>query len=249
MEKGCIVTDGLPKFMSILIENLSKSYNDKLILDHINVEIQTGSLVALIGPSGSGKSTLLRTIAGFEIPDSGKIWLAGKNTTDCSIQKRQIGFVFQDYALFPHFTVYENIAFGMRIRHIPEEILLARIYEVLQLVQLDKIQNYYPSQLSGGQKQRVAFARALITEPKVLLLDEPFGALDEKVRKELRLWLYKFHKEIPVTTIFVTHDQQEALEIANEVIIFHNGKVEQIGLPYEVLEHPATNFVKKFIFL
>ena len=235
--------------MSILIENLSKQYQNKWVLNHLHLEIKTGDLIALIGPSGSGKSTLLRLIAGFEKPDEGYIWLGGQNAENLHIQERQIGFVFQDYALFPHLTVFENIAFGLNIRHFSLSAIQARIQELLQLVQLDKMQNFYPHQLSGGQKQRVALARALSIEPKVLLLDEPFGALDIQVRKDLRKWIAKFHKDIPVTTIFVTHDQNEALELAHEIVLFNKGVIEQMGSPTDCLENPATEFVRQFLLL
>ena len=233
--------------MNILIENLSKKFQQKQILEHINLDIQTGFLVALLGPSGSGKSTLLRIIAGFEQPDEGRIWLSGKNATHLNIQDRQLGFVFQDYALFPNLTVFENIAFGLNIRKTPFSLLKNRVYELLQLIQLETKSNEYPSQLSGGQKQRVALARALAIEPKVLLLDEPFGALDVRVRTDLRVWLRQLHHEIPVTSIFVTHDQQEAMEIANEVVIFNTGRIEQTGFAHELMEHPATHFVTQFL--
>ncbi len=233
--------------MSILIENLSKKFQAKQVLNHINLEIQTGHLVALLGPSGSGKSTLLRIIAGFEQPNEGAIWLSGKKSTNIKIQDRQLGFVFQDYALFPHLTVFENIAFGMRIRQTTLSTIQYRVQQLLQLIQLEKEYDKYPYQLSGGQKQRVALARALAIEPKVLLLDEPFGALDVRVRKDLRFWLRKFHDEIPVTTLFVTHDQQEAMEIANEIVIFENGTICQTGLAKELIDHPSNNFVKNFL--
>nr|YP_009330346.1 putative sulfate/thiosulfate import ATP-binding protein CysA [Lambia antarctica]ANN39007.1 putative sulfate/thiosulfate import ATP-binding protein CysA [Lambia antarctica] len=233
--------------MSILIENLSKQFNQKKVLNHINLEIQTGFLVALLGPSGSGKSTLLRIIAGFEKPNEGCIWLSGKKATNIKIQDRQLGFVFQDYALFPHLTVFENIAFGMNIRKMAYQTIKERVQELLQLIQLENEYNKYPFQLSGGQKQRVALARALAIEPTVLLLDEPFGALDVRVRKDLRFWLRQFHQEIPVTTLFVTHDQQEAMEIANEIVIFEDGHIIQTGFAKELIEHPSTTFVKNFL--
>lgn len=233
--------------MNILIENLSVRFSNQVVLNKIHLEIQTGCLVSLIGPSGSGKSTLLRTIAGFEKPTYGSIWLDGKNTANMPIQDRRIGFVFQDYALFPHLTIAENIAFGMKLYDIPIEIIQLRIQELLQLIQLEKKAHLYPSELSGGQKQRIAFARALAIEPKVLLLDEPFGALDIKVRRELRNWLSDFHTHIPVTTILVTHDQQEALDIANEVVLFNQGKIEQIGTAKDILRYPSTNFVHQFL--
>ena len=220
--------------MSILIENLSKKYVSFQALDHVNLEIKTGSLVALIGPSGSGKSTLLRLIAGLDSPDSGRVWLTGKDATFLSIQEREIGFVFQNYALFKHMTVYENIAFGLTIREASYFTISKRVKELLQLVKLEKFSDRYPHQLSGGQRQRVALARALAIEPKVLLLDEPFGALDVKVRKELGYWLRKLHEEVSVTTVFVTHDQQEAIEVAHEIIIFKKGRIQQIVKPHDI---------------
>ena len=233
--------------MSILIENLSIVFSNQTVLDKIHLDIQTGSLIALVGPSGSGKSTLLRAIAGFEQPNNGSIWLNGQNTNTIRIQDRRIGFVFQDYALFPHLTIAENIAFGMKLHNTSNEVIQSRVYELLKLIRLDHKANNYPFQLSGGQKQRIAFARALSIEPKVLLLDEPFGALDIKVRRDLRSWLYNFHSQIPVTTILVTHDQHEALEIANEIAVFNEGKIEQIGTAKDIMDHPATPFVYNFI--
>ena len=229
--------------MTILIENVSFGR-----LSQINLEIPTGNLVALLGPSGSGKSTLLRTIAGFEKPDEGRIWFAGKNATFLPIQKRQTGFVFQDYALFPKMTIFENIAFGLKIQRKSFEQIRSQVHELLHLTQLENFSTFYPYQLSGGQKQRVAFARALAIEPKILLLDEPFGALDIKVRKNLRIWLRSFHEKLPVTSLFVTHDIQEAMEISDEIVLFREGCVEQFGCPQEIYEHPATNFVKNFLF-
>ncbi len=233
--------------MSILIENLSKKFNNFQALNHINLEIKTGSLVALVGPSGSGKSTLLRIIAGFDKPDEGRIWLSGKNATNISIQKRDIGFVFQNYCLFNTMTVYENIAFPILLKEKNNNLIFNRITKLLKLIRLEKFASRYPIQLSGGQKQRVALARALAKNPKILLLDEPFGALDIKVRKELRLWLRKLHNEVPVTTVFVTHDQQEAFEVADEIVLFQNGKIEQIGKPKDIFDYPANNFVKNYI--
>jgi len=215
--------------MSILVENISKNFGNFKALDHINLEIKTGSLVALVGASGSGKSTLLRIIAGLEKPDQGRIWLSGRNTTFLSIQERKIGYVFQNYALFKHLTVYENIAFGLDIRNINPLIRDIRVRQLLELIQLEKLANRFPTQLSGGQRQRVALARALAIEPKVLLLDEPFGALDIKVRKELRNWLRRLHSEVPVTTVFVTHDHNEALTVANEIVVFKSGRVEELN--------------------
>ena len=233
--------------MSILIENVSKKFGNSVRLSQINLEIPTGNLVALLGPSGSGKSTLLRTLAGFEKPNEGHIWLAGKNATFLPIQQRQIGFVFQDYALFPKMTIFENIAFGLKIQQKSSSQIQSQVYELLHLTQLENFSTFYPYQLSGGQKQRVAFARALAIEPKILLLDEPFGALDVKVRKNLRIWLRNLHEKLPVTSIFVTHDIQEAMEISDEIVLFRNGCIEQFGCPQEIYEHPATNFVKNFI--
>lgn len=222
--------------MSILIENLSKKYGKFSVLDSVNLEIKTGSLVALVGPSGSGKSTLLRVIAGLDIPDSGRVWLTGRDTTFLSVQEREIGFVFQNYALFKHMNVYENISFGLTIRGSNPLTISNRVNELLKLIRLEKFAKKYPNQLSGGQRQRVALARALAIEPKVLLLDEPFGALDIKVRKDLRNWLRILHQQVSVTTVFVTHDQQEALEVANEIIVFEKGRVQQIIKPQDVYE-------------
>jgi len=205
--------------MSILIENLTKQIKNNLIVDHINLEVKTGKLIAILGPSGSGKSTLLKLIAGIDIPDSGRIWLSGKDSKFLSIQERQIGFVFQNYALFNHFTVFQNIAYGLQLRNIKNQKINSRVNELLKLIELKNFSNHYPYQLSGGQKQRVALARALAIEPKVLLLDEPFGALDIQVRTNLRNWLKKLHEEVSVTTLLVTHDQQEAMELANEIVI------------------------------
>jgi sulfate/thiosulfate transport system ATP-binding protein len=233
--------------MSILVENLSKRFLKFQALDHVNLEVKTGSLVALLGPSGSGKSTLLRIIAGLELPDEGRIWLGGKNATYSSVQERDIGFVFQNYSLFKNMTVYENIAFGLDIRAINSMSIANRVKQLLQLIQLEKFSNRYPNQLSGGQKQRVALARALAINPKILLLDEPFGALEVKVRKELRIWLRHLHEEVSVTTVFVTHDQQEALEVADEIVIFKKGCIEQMGNPKDVYDYPANNFVKQYI--
>ena len=228
--------------MSILIENLSKNFKTFKALNHVNLEIKTGSLVALVGPSGSGKSTLLRIIAGLDLPNSGKVWLSGRNATFLSIQEREIGFVFQNYALFKHMTIYENIAFGLHIREIDSFYTSKRVKQLLQLIQLERFSNRYPTQLSGGQRQRVALARALAIEPKVLLLDEPFGALDVKVRKDLRNWLRNLHQQIPVTTVFVTHDHQEAMEVANEIVVFQKGCVEQTGKPQDVYDNPKKGF-------
>jgi sulfate transport system ATP-binding protein len=233
--------------MSILVENVSKTFGDFRALQQVNLEIKNGSLVALLGPSGSGKSTLLRILAGLETPDLGRIWVDGQDTTSVELQKREIGFVFQNYALFPHFTVSQNISFGLDIRKIDEITRQQRVQELIQLMQLDKCADRYPSQLSGGQKQRVALARALAVEPKVLLLDEPFAALDAKIRKQLRQWLRNLHHHISVTTLFVTHDHIEAFELANEIVVLDNGNIAQIGTPQEIIDHPANYFIKSFL--
>jgi len=203
--------------------------------------------VALLGPSGSGKSTLLRLISGLETPDTGKIILTGKDATDQSVQERNIGFVFQHYALFKHLTVRKNIAFGLEIRKAPKKKIQGKVEQLLELVQLSGLGDRYPSQLSGGQRQRVALARALAVEPNVLLLDEPFGALDAKVRKDLRAWLRRLHDEVHVTTVFVTHDQEEAMEVSDEIVVMNKGKVEQVGTPAQIYDHPASAFVMSFI--
>ncbi len=233
--------------MGIRVENVSKQFGDFKAVDNVSLEIGSGSLVALLGPSGSGKSTLLRLIAGLELPDSGKILLTGKDATYQSVQERNIGFLFQHYALFKHMTVRKNIAFGLEIRKAPKARIKARVEELLELVQLGGLGDRYPSQLSGGQRQRVALARALAPEPKVLLLDEPFSALDARVRKDLRAWLRKLHDEVHVTTVFVTHDQEEAMEVSDEIVVMNKGRVEQIGTPAEIYDRPATAFVMSFI--
>lgn len=233
--------------MGILVENVSKNFGSFLAIDQVSLEIKTGSLVALLGPSGSGKSTLLRMIAGLEPPDTGKIWIGQQDATYQSVQERNIGFVFQHYALFKHLTIRENIAFGLDIRKISKTRSGRRVEELLELVQLQGLGNRYPSQLSGGQRQRVALARALAVEPQVLLLDEPFGALDAKVRKELRDWLRRLHDEVHVTTVFVTHDQEEAMEVADEIVVMNKGRVEQVGSAAEIYDSPATPFVMSFI--
>ena len=233
--------------MGIVVENVSKHFGDFLVLDQINLEVKNGSLVALLGPSGSGKSTLLRLIAGLETPDVGKIYLTGQDATNQDVRERNIGFVFQHYALFKHMTVRDNIGFGLDIRKHPKEKIQAKVDELLDLIQLKGLGNRYPSQLSGGQRQRVALARALAVEPAVLLLDEPFGALDAKVRKELRAWLRRLHDEVHVTSVFVTHDQEEAMEVSDEIVVMNKGRIEQIGTPAEVYDRPATSFVMSFI--
>lgn len=233
--------------MGIVVENVSKQFGSFQAVSQVNLEIKSGSLVALLGPSGSGKSTLLRLIAGLETPDTGRIWLTGEDATNRSVQDRNIGFVFQHYALFKHMTVRKNIAFSLELRKTPATKVKARVEELLDLVQLSGLGDRYPSQLSGGQRQRVALARALAVEPQVLLLDEPFGALDAKVRKDLRAWLRRLHDEVHVTTVFVTHDQEEAMEVSDEIVVMNKGKVEQIGSPAEVYDHPASAFVMSFI--
>ena len=233
--------------MGIVVENVSKQFGSFQAVEQINLEIQSGSLVALLGPSGSGKSTLLRLIAGLELPDTGKIILTGKDATNQSVQERNIGFVFQHYALFKHLTVRKNIAFGLEIRKAPKKKIQGKVEQLLELVQLSGLGDRYPSQLSGGQRQRVALARALAVEPNVLLLDEPFGALDAKVRKDLRAWLRRLHDEVHVTTVFVTHDQEEAMEVSDEIVVMNKGKVEQVGTPAQIYDHPASAFVMSFI--
>lgn len=237
--------------MSIEIRNVSKQFGDFQALRDVSLNIQSGELIALLGPSGCGKTTLLRIIAGLESPDVGSIHFSGEDTTDVHVRDRNVGFVFQHYALFRHMTVFENVAFGLRVKPRKERPSEAQIEEkvmsLLKLVQLDWIADRYPSQLSGGQRQRIALARALAVEPKVLLLDEPFGALDAKVRKELRRWLRRLHDELHVTSIFVTHDQEEALEVADRVVVINQGKIEQEGTPQEVWDSPASPFVYGFL--
>jgi sulfate transport system ATP-binding protein len=233
--------------VGIVVENVSKQFGSFQAVEQVNLEIQSGSLVALLGPSGSGKSTLLRLISGLETPDTGKIFLTGKDATDQSVQERNIGFVFQHYALFKHLTVRKNIAFGLEIRKAPKKKIQGKVEQLLELVQLSGLGDRYPSQLSGGQRQRVALARALAVEPNVLLLDEPFGALDAKVRKDLRAWLRRLHDEVHVTTVFVTHDQEEAMEVSDEIVVMNKGKVEQVGTPAQIYDHPASAFVMSFI--
>jgi sulfate transport system ATP-binding protein len=233
--------------MEIVVENVSKQFGSFQALDQVNLEIKRGSLVSLLGPSGSGKSTLLRVIAGLEAPDTGKIWITGNDATPKSVQDRNIGFVFQHYALFKHLTIRENIAFGLNIRKAQKTRTKARVDELLELVQLSGLGNRYPSQLSGGQRQRVALARALAVEPQVLLLDEPFGALDAKVRKDLRTWLRRLHDEVGVTAVLVTHDQEEAMEVSDEIVVMNKGRVEQVGSPAEIYDQPASAFVMSFI--
>ncbi|NJL61781.1 MAG: sulfate/molybdate ABC transporter ATP-binding protein [Methylacidiphilales bacterium] len=233
--------------MGIVVESVSKQFGSFQAVNDVNLEIESGSLVALLGPSGSGKSTLLRLISGLELPDRGRILLTGKDATYQSVQERNIGFVFQHYALFKHLTVRQNIAFGLEIRKAKKTKVKTKVEELLELVQLSGLGDRYPSQLSGGQRQRVALARALAVEPNVLLLDEPFGALDAKVRKDLRAWLRRLHDEVHVTTVFVTHDQEEAMEVSDEIVVMNKGCVEQVGTPAEIYDHPASAFVMSFI--
>ncbi|WP_353260179.1 sulfate/molybdate ABC transporter ATP-binding protein [Prochlorothrix hollandica] len=233
--------------MSIIIDRVSKQFGSFQALQNINLTIPNGKLVALLGPSGSGKSTLLRVIAGLEAPDTGSVHINEQDSTYVDVRQRNIGFVFQHYALFKHFTIRQNIAFGLEIRKEPRSLIHKRVSELLDLVQLAGLGDRYPAQLSGGQRQRVALARALAVQPKVLLLDEPFGALDAQVRKELRSWLRRLHDEVHVTSVFVTHDQEEAMEVADEIVIMNQGRIEQVGTPAQVYDHPATPFVMSFV--
>jgi sulfate transport system ATP-binding protein len=237
--------------MSIEVKGLHKRFGQTVVCDHLDLQIPAGELVALLGPSGSGKTTLLRIIAGLEQPDAGSVYFHGEDATGTSVRERQVGFVFQHYALFNHMTIFENVAFGLRVRpratRPSEKEIRSRVMELLKLVQLDWLADRHPPQLSGGQRQRIALARALAVEPKVLLLDEPFGALDAKVRKELRRWLRRLHDEMHVTSVFVTHDQEEAMEVADRVVVMNQGRIEQQGAPDEVYDHPATPFVLQFL--
>ena len=233
--------------MGISASQVSKKFGDFVALDDVSVEAPTGSLTALLGPSGSGKSTLLRVIAGLESPDSGQIFISDEEKTNLPPQKRGVGFVFQHYAAFKHMTVFENVAFGLKIRKHSRDATRQRVHELLELVQLEGFAGRYPTQLSGGQRQRMALARALAVEPDVLLLDEPFGALDARVRQELRAWLRRLHEDIQVTTILVTHDQEEAMELADNIVLMNHGKVEQVGGPQDLYEQPTNEFVMGFI--
>jgi len=233
--------------LSIEVSHVSKRFGDFVALDDVNVSIPTGQLTALLGPSGGGKSTLLRIIAGLDHADEGQISIEGSDATHLSPQRRNVGFVFQHYAAFKHLSVRRNVAFGLEIRKRPKREINARVDELLALVHLDQFGDRLPSQLSGGQRQRMALARALAVEPAVLLLDEPFGALDAKVRKELRDWLRRLHDEVHVTTVFVTHDQEEALEVADEIVVINDGRVEQIGSPDQLYDEPANDFVMRFL--
>jgi len=237
--------------MSIEVRNLQKRFGRQVVCDNLTLDIPAGELVALLGPSGSGKTTLLRIIAGLEVPDSGSVLFHGEDATHADVRERRVGFVFQHYALFGHMSIFENVAFGLRVR--PRETrpvereIRSKVTALLKLVQLDSLADRYPHQLSGGQRQRIALARALAVEPKVLLLDEPFGALDAKVRKELRRWLRRLHDEMHVTSVFVTHDQEEAMEVADRIVVMNQGRIEQDGRPDEVYDHPATPFVLQFL--
>ena len=233
--------------MSIAVENVKKSFGTFRALDNVSLTVPDGSLTGLLGPSGSGKSTLLRVIAGLETPDEGKILISGIDATGVPPQRRDVGFVFQHYAAFKHMTVKDNVAFGLKIRKRTKAEIRRRVDELLELVHLDGFAHRYPAQLSGGQRQRMALARALAVEPKVMLLDEPFGALDARVRKDLRAWLRRLHDEVHVTTIFVTHDQEEAMEISEQIVLMNDGRVEQIGAPRDLYEQPANEFVMGFI--
>jgi sulfate transport system ATP-binding protein len=233
--------------MAIEVRNVSKRFGEFQALDEVSLEVPAGSLTALLGPSGSGKSTLLRVIAGLEVPDSGEIVISGEYATSLEPQQRGVGFVFQHYAAFKHMTVRDNVAFGLRIRKRPRAEIRERVDRLLELVQLQQFGRRYPAQLSGGQRQRMALARALAVEPEVLLLDEPFGALDAQVRAELRDWLRRLHDEVHVTTVFVTHDQEEAMDVADQIAVLNRGVIEQVGGPRELYEQPATEFVLGFV--
>src|ERR1039458_3935010 len=239
--------------MSVEVKNVTKKFGSFTALDNVSLKVESGELVALLGPSGSGKTTLLRTIAGLECPDPGDahILFYGEDVTQIPASERKAGFAFQHYALFRHMSVFENVAFGLRVRpkttRPPEEKIRSRVEELLKLIQLEPLAKRFPSQLSGGQRQRVSLARALAVEPKVLLLDEPFGALDAKVRKELRRWLRRLHDELHIASVFVTHDQEEALEVADRVAIMNHGRIEQVGTPLDVYDNPANAFVYQFI--
>jgi sulfate transport system ATP-binding protein len=233
--------------MGITVTNITKHFGDFVALRDVDLVVPTGGLTALLGPSGGGKSTLLRIIAGLEFPDTGTVEIEGVHATWLPPQKRSVGFVFQHYAAFKHLSVYRNVAFGLEIRKRPKAEIRTRVFELLELVHLENFADRLPSQLSGGQRQRMALARALAVQPEVLLLDEPFGALDAKVRKELRDWLRKLHDEVNVTTIFVTHDQEEALEVSDEIVVINEGRIEQVGSPADLYDRPANDFVMGFL--
>jgi sulfate/thiosulfate transport system ATP-binding protein len=231
----------------ISAHNVTKRFGEFVALDDVSVNVPSGALMALLGPSGSGKSTLLRVIAGLEKPDAGDVFISGREATQLRPQQRGVGFVFQHYAPFKHMTVADNVAFGLTVRRRPKQEIRDRVHELLELVQLEGLGKRYPAQLSGGQRQRMALARALAVEPEVLLLDEPFGALDARVRQELREWLRRLHDEVHVTTVFVTHDQEEAMQIADHIVLVNHGRVEQIGTPQDLYERPANEFVLTFV--
>jgi sulfate/thiosulfate transport system ATP-binding protein len=233
--------------MQIRVENLRKRFGNFVAVDDVSFEVERGSLVALLGPSGSGKSTILRILAGLDSADSGEVFFDGQPASDVHARARAVGFVFQHYALFRHLTVAQNIAFGLEVRKVPKDVAAARVHELLDLTSLEGLGDRYPAQLSGGQRQRVALARALAPDPKLLLLDEPFGAIDAKVREELREWLRRLHDEVGVTSIFVTHDQDEAFSIADRVLLIHRGRLEQYGTPTEILDAPTTEFAARFV--
>jgi len=236
--------------MSIQVQNVSKRFGSFVALDDVSLDIASGELVALLSPSGSGKTTLLRIIAGLEWPDAGQVLFQGKDATGTHASERNVGFVFQHYALFRHMTIFENVAFGLRVnrkKKFKEQQIRYKVFVLLRLVQLDWLADRYPHQLSGGQRQRIALARSLAVEPQVLLLDEPFGALDAKVRKELRRWLRRLHDEVQATTVFVTHDQEEAMEVADRIVVMNQGRIEQVGPPDEVSCDPTTPFVDEFL--
>src|SRR5262249_53776271 len=233
--------------MSITVKNITKRFGSFTALDDVSLNVPPDCLLALLGPSGSGKTTLLRIIAGLEIPDAGTVLSDDEDVTSQSARDRNVGFVFQHYALFRHMTVFENIAFGLRVRHRPDAEVRQRVTELLRLIRLEGLERRLPSELSGGQRQRVALARALAARPRLLLLDEPFGALDAKVRQELRQWLRRLHDEIGMTSVFVTHDQEEAFEVADQVVIMNHGRIEQVGTPRELFDEPANAFVMDFL--
>jgi sulfate transport system ATP-binding protein len=233
--------------MSIDVQNIGKRFGDFVALDDVSLTVRPGALTALLGPSGGGKSTLLRIIAGLEKPDTGVVHIDGNDATKLPPQRRNVGFVFQHYAAFKHLSVYRNVAFGLEIRKRPKDEIRKRVHELLELVHLDQFADRLPAELSGGQRQRMALARALAVEPSVLLLDEPFGALDAKVRKELRDWLRRLHDEVHVTTVFVTHDQEEALEVSDEIVVINHGRIEQVGSPSQLYDEPANEFVMSFL--
>jgi sulfate/thiosulfate transport system ATP-binding protein len=233
--------------MGIDVRGINKRFGDFVALEDVDLNVRSGALTALLGPSGGGKSTLLRIIAGLEKPDSGSVEIDGEDATKLAPRHRDVGFVFQHYAAFTHLSVFRNVAFGLEIRKRPKEEIQRRVHELLELVHLEQFKDRLPAELSGGQRQRMALARALAVEPKVLLLDEPFGALDAKVRKELRDWLRRLHDEVHVTTVFVTHDQEEALEVSDEIVVINNGRIEQVGSPDELYDKPGNEFVMSFL--